>query len=460
MARGRAGRVRRGGWIALAAAVIGLAVAGQTPRAAPPPEAAQAAALLRQGINPFPVHLARPPVAPLSAMAQLGRAVFFDPGLSASGKLACATCHVPGSHYASAALTPVMQGGADLKRPGVRAVPSLMYLERQPGFSIGPDDDENDDASPLARAAQALTGPRPRKLAGTSAASQAAPVPRGGLFWDGRADTLQQQAGGPLLNPIEMAGGSIAAVAQRLRHARYAAQMVALFGPSVFDSPGVAVAEALFAVARYQIEDGSFHPYSSKFDAWLEGKVRFSAAEARGYLLFNDPAKANCAGCHLDQPSPDGLPPRFTDAQFEALGVPRNPRLAANADPAHYDLGLCGPERTDLARDTQFCGMFLTPTLRNVATRHVFFHNGVFTTLRQVLDFYTFRDTDPALVYPRGADGRPAVFDDLPVRFQANIDHADPPFDRHAGQAPAMTAQDENDIIAFLQTLTDGYQPP
>ena len=92
-----------------------------------------------------------------------------------------------------------------------------------------------------------------------------------------------------------------------------------------FDTPQLLVAEAMFAVARYQIEEPSFHPYTSKFDFWLEGKARLSAAELRGYLLFNDPQKANCAGCHLDQPSPDGLPPLFTDHQFEALGVPRNP---------------------------------------------------------------------------------------------------------------------------------------
>ena len=68
------------------------------------------------------------------------------------------------------------------------------------------------------------------------------------------------------------------------------------------------MSEALFAVARYQIEDVSFHPYTSKFDFWLEGKARFTESEARGYALFNDPAKANCAGCHANAdraPVPD-----------------------------------------------------------------------------------------------------------------------------------------------------------
>ncbi len=120
----------------------------------------------------------------------------------------------------------------------------------------------------------------------------------------------------------------------------------------MWSDPRLAVSEALFAVARYQIEEPSFHVYSSKFDDWLEGKARFSPSELRGYLLFNDPAKANCAGCHVDQPSRDGLPPLFTDHQFEALGAPRNAALAVNRDPAFFDLGICGPVSQRLVRAT------------------------------------------------------------------------------------------------------------
>jgi cytochrome c peroxidase len=235
--------------------------------------------------------------------------------------------------------------------------------------------------------------------------------------------------------------------------------MVDLFGASVFATPRLAVAEALFAVARFQIEDPSFHLYTSKFDDWLEGKARLTQRELRGYRLFNDPDKANCGGCHLDQPRPDGLPPLFTDDQYEALGAPRNPALAANRDKRYFDLGICGPYRTDMQDETQFCGMFLTPTLRNVATRHVFFHNGVFHSLQEVQDFYDYRDTDPGRVYPKAADGTVAKFDDVPARFLGNVDVVDPPFDRHLGDPPAMTPEEEQDIIAFLQTLTDGYQP-
>jgi cytochrome c peroxidase len=334
-----------------------------------------------------------------------------------------------------------------------------MYLERQPNFSIGPDDDENESVSLTQLAARAPQAPKAQKTATNTAASAANVVPQGGLFWDGRSDTLQDQAAAPLLSPIEMDGGSIETVATKLQQAPYAARMVQLFGASVFATPRMAVAEALFAIARFQIEEPSFHPYNSKFDFWLEGRARLSQTELRGYLLFNDPLKANCGGCHLDQVRPDGLPPIFTDDQFEALGAPRNPALVTNQDPAYFDLGICGPYRTDMHDETQFCGMFLTPTLRNVATRHVFFHNGVFHSLQEVQNFYDFRDLAPEKIYPRRADGTVAKYDDIPSAYRDNIDVDDPPFDRKPGDAVAMSAQDERDIIAFLETLTDGYQP-
>src|SRR6516225_5386370 len=97
------------------------------------------------GENPNPIHLIRRPVAPLSAMAKLGRDIFFDASLSSSGKLSCASCHSPDHAYGPPNDGPVMLGGPDLTRPGVRAVPSLTYLERQPDFSIGPEKEDDDN---------------------------------------------------------------------------------------------------------------------------------------------------------------------------------------------------------------------------------------------------------------------------------------------------------------------------
>lgn len=410
------------------------------------------------GANPHPVHLQRPAVAPLSAMAQLGKQIFFDQSLSASGKLSCASCHSPQHAYGPANALPVQFGGPSMTLQGDRPPPSLMYLHRQPNFSIGPDAADADTAANFAQEAAAASGvARAQKTAGVAPAAPAM-VPQGGMFWDGRADTLQAQALGPLMNPVEMANTSEADVAAKFEHGAYRAQLQQLFGPNIFNDSRLLLSEAMFAVARYQVEDPSFHPYSSKYDYWLEGRTRLTRAEMHGLQLFNDPAKANCAGCHLSKPSRDGLPPMFTDYQYEALGAPRNSALAVNRNPAFYDMGVCGPHRTDLASQTQYCGMFLTPTLRNAATRHAFFHNGVYHSLDEVMNFYNLREVEPGKIYPHDAQGHVLKYDDLPAKYHANIDTADAPFDRKTGDAPAMTDADIKDIIAFLQTLTDGYQ--
>ena len=443
---------RPGAGTRLAALLLGAAGTHGVPAGATP--AAQA-------LNPHPVALRFPSDTPLSAVARLGRTLFSDPRLSASGRMSCASCHSPAHAYGPPGAAAVMLGGPHLRTSGFRAVPSLRYLYRQPPFTIGPDiDNGNDIPVPLSRQAElASARVRVRKSASAPLAAAANLVPQGGLFWDGRADTLEQQINGPLYNPAEMDGGTPAQVARKLRTGPYARQFVRLFGPSVFDNPRLAVSEAMFAIARYEIEDPSFHPFTSQFDAWLAGKARLSPAQFRGYRLFNDPHKGNCAACHLDRPTPDGLPPLFTDFQYEALGVPRNAAIPANRNPRYYDLGICGPYRIDMRHLGRYCGMFLTPSLRNVATRHVFFHNGVFHSLRQVLDWYVNRDRHPGRFYPRDAAGRVVKYDDLPPRYRKNVDTVDAPLNRRPGDPPALTPGEIRDVIAFLDTLTDGYEP-
>lgn len=412
-----------------------------------------------QAPNPHPLHLLLPPVRPLSAVAQLGKKLFYDPRLSGSGQLSCAGCHSPDHAYGPKGADAVVMGGEKLHDAGFRAVPSLRYLYRQPMFSIGPDaEGDNDQVATLQQQAQrAASQARVLKTAQAPAASAANLVPQGGLFWDGRVNTLQQQAQGPLFNPAEMAAGTPVQVAAKLAAADYAQDFRSLFGPNVFVDARFAVAEAMFAIGRYQSEDASFHPFTSKFDAWLAGRAQLSAAELRGYRAFNDPQRGNCAACHLDKPTRDGLPPLFTDFQYEALGVPRNAAIPANADPHYHDLGLCGPYRDDLRDQKQYCGMFLTPSLRNVATRRVFFHNGVFHSLDKVLDWYVNRDLQPGRFYPKDARGQVVKYDDIPAQYRGNVDVADVPFDRHPGDRPALDAAAVKDVIAFLKTLTDGY---
>ncbi len=411
------------------------------------------------GANPHPVRLVRPPHAPLGAIAMLGEQIFFDPSLSASGRQSCASCHRPDHAYGPDNAQPVQLGGPHMTTPGYRAPPSLAYLYRQANFSIGPDANDLDIAPDLAVLASQAKGVARAQKSASAAPATAAMVPQGGFFWDGRADTLQDQALGPMLNPAEMANANEADVARKLLRAPYIGQFKALFGANIVNNPDLLIAEAMSAVARYQFDDQSFHRFTSKYDYWLEGRTRLTRAELHGMRLFNDSTKANCAGCHLSQPTRDGLPPLFTDTQYEALGVPRNAAIPANKDPKYFDLGLCGPFRRDLAQQTQYCGMFLTPTLRNVGTRHVFFHNGVYHDLKQVMDFYNLRNISPERIYPRDASGKVAQFDDIPAQYRKNVDFQDAPFDRKRGDQFAMSDRDIRDIIAFMNTLTDGYRP-
>ncbi|HEV8014584.1 MAG TPA: cytochrome c peroxidase [Stellaceae bacterium] len=367
----------------------------------------------------------------VAALMQLGRRLFFDPSLSASGKLACASCHDPAHAFGPPGDAPVMLGGKDMRQPGLRAVPSLKYLQATPPFSEHfYDSDEEGDAS-------VDNGPT------------------GGLTWDGRVDRGRDQARLPLLSPFEMANADPAAVVAAARRSREAAALAKAAGGG--DDSVRLFATILQAFEAYEQSYRDFYPYSSKYDAYLAGAATLTPAEARGLAAFNDPAKGNCAHCHRSARDREGQPPQFTDHGFVALGVPRNPAIPANADPGYYDLGLCGPLRRDLADHPDYCGMFKAPSLRNVALRHAFFHNGIFHSLRDAVAFYATRDTDPGHWYPRDADGRVEKFDDLPARYWANV-NVEPPFDRHPGDPPALNDAEIDDIVAFLRTLTDGYR--
>ena len=364
---------------------------------------------------------------PLGAVAALGRKAFFDASLSASGRLACATCHDPAHAHAPGNALAVQLGGARLDRPGARAVPSLRYLHTNGPLTVRPD--------------------------GTVA---------GGFDWDGRAQSLAAQAAGPLLEPNEMANRDRADVLAKLRRAPYADGFRRVFGAAIFARPAAAFARLAQALARYQIESPEFHPYDAKFDAVRAGRARFTPAEARGQRIFDDPARGNCAACHTSAPGPGGAPPLFTDFTYDSTGVPRNRTLAANAAPRRFDLGLCAVAsfRRVVRRDRNAqCGKFRVPTLRNVATRQVFFHNGRFASLREVLEFYARRDTEPQRWYPPDARGVPQVFDDLPPALGTNVNRTEVPYDRKPGRAPAFDAADIDDLLQFLATLGDGWKP-
>lgn len=373
---------------------------------------------------------------PLSDAAALGKLIFNDPSLSASGRMSCASCHSAAHAYGPPNGLAAQFGGPDLRTQGTRAVPTLGYvLNRTPVWT------HVQAASVFERLTDADS------------------PPAGGFTWDGRFNSLHDQALFPLFSANEMANRDPADVAAKLARAPYAGRFKQVFGETIFASKDAALRQAMMAVERYELEEPSFHPYTSKFDAYLDGKAELTASEMRGKKLFDDPNSGNCASCHIDQVGANGAHPLFTDFQFEALGVPRNPALRANRDPNYYDEGLCGPVRTDKASNKTYCGLFKTPTLRNAATRQVFFHNGRFHTLRDALRFYVERDTAPQKWYSKDAHGHVVKFDDLPAAVRDNVDTVDEPLTRKEGGKPAWNARDIDDVIAFMKTLDDGYQP-
>lgn len=360
----------------------------------------------------------------LSSIAALGEKIFKDASLSASGKQSCASCHDPANAHAQSNSLSVQLGGANLDQPGFRAVPSLRYLNQTPSFFFAKD--------------------------GT---------PTGGFDRDGRAQSLMEQAERPFLAPHEMANASKADMVDKLKRATYAADFQRVFGNDIFARPEDAFSRAVFALQQYQKEDPEFHPFDSKYDLFLAGKAKLTDAEMRGLALFNNSQKGNCAACHTSTKGADGSAPLFTDFTYDNLGVPRNTEIPATADPSYFDLGLCGPDRTDLTSRADLCGAFKVPTLRNVATRKVFFHNGRFKNLRDALGFYVRRDTNPEEWYPVGPDGTVQKFNDLPPAYRGNVNTSEVPYNRQPGMAPALSAEEIEDVIQFLGTLTDGYKP-
>jgi cytochrome c peroxidase len=262
----------------------------------------------------------------------------------------------------------------------------------------------------------------------------------------------------PLLSPFEMANASTADVVARVRKAAYASEARDVFGARTLDDDSSAFALVVEALGVYQQNAREFYPYSSKYDAYLARRAKLTPQEARGLALFNDPDKGNCANCHLSERGNDGTPPQFTDYGLVALGIPRNPRIKANADPRFFDLGVCGPLRKDLAGRPEYCGLFRTPSLRNVALRKTFFHNGAVHSLRRAIEFYVERDTNPGKWYPSDPIGRVIKFNDLPAQYHANI-NMEPPFGGRPGDQPRLAAAEIDDVVAFLNTLTDGYAP-
>ncbi|MEY4377301.1 MAG: Methylamine utilization protein MauG precursor, partial [Pseudomonadota bacterium] len=393
----------------------------------------------------------------LSAKASLGKRLFFDTGMSATGNQSCASCHAPAHLYLAPNRNATQKGGLTGQVAGLRSSPSVAYTGHLPDFQLV-----------------------------TNAAG--VQVPRGGFMWDGRSADLKAQVLPPMLGALEMANVTSAAVLLKLLTRPYLATFRTVFGDTTATTNADTVlANIADAIAQYEKEDPSFAAFNSKYDAVQAGLANFTAQEARGQLLFLAPAHGNCVNCHSPRNGAGTArtAPLFTDSGYHALGVPRQWALAYNDDsavqalfaalglgnllngsvlgaPNHlfFDLGACGPVRTLTTPDPARCGQFRTPALRNVAAKAAYFHNGVFTDLNRVVDFYANRDTATARFFLTLGGATDVALNDLPTQFQTNLFRG-APFGPAPGNGavPRFSPADVQDLVAFLCTLTDGFDP-
>ena len=380
---------------------------------------------------PAPLLSVAPPTS-LTRLENLGSQIFKDKALSEPRGTSCNDCHQATSGFAgnNGSRIGVAQGSTPQSIGGRNAM-SNAYTAFIPKFQFR------------------VTG--------------ADVDPVGGFFWDGRADTAELQALGPLLNALEMNNKDAASVVRKIAASPYAQMFKDEFGSQIFSNPTVAFQKIGVAIAAFE-RTAALQPFSSKYDQFIQGKTKFTPQEANGMKVFMDANKGNCASCHLMNPNSskpsDSL---FTDFAFYATGIPRNMAIPRNANPSFFDLGLCGPDRTKPVLTSnvpanisieKFCGTFRMTSLRNTAERKAWMHNGFFKDLRDVVSFYATRNSDPKRWYgPKG------VPNDLPAAYLGNIINDRVPFNRPASAGPALNDREIDDVVAFLKTLSDAPSP-
>lgn len=371
----------------------------------------------------------------LRAKELLGKQIFEDTNLSEPRGQSCASCHVATLAFTgnSGSSIDAVAAGSRTGIWGTRNVPTIMYAKYAPQFALFFWRTDDEDLEP---------------------------VVRGGLFLDGRAATLAEQAKGPFLNVREMNNPDKGTVVTKIREGTYASLFRSVYGSTAFDDVDSAYDHVADAIAAFE-RTPRFAPFSSKFDDVLRGKAKFTQQEARGFKLFRDPNKGNCIGCHAgDEKSREPSDWLFTDFSFDNIGVPRNMKIPDNADPNYFDLGVCKQEKIAQMATPNFdpeweCGKFKVPTLRNVEVTAPYMHNGFFTDLRDAVRFYATRDTDPELWYPKDADGNVLKFNDVPPQYRGSVNVEEVPYDREPGDPPRLTDDEIDAIVAFLKTLTD-----
>jgi cytochrome c peroxidase len=365
----------------------------------------------------------------LGRLERLGRLIFFDSRLSEPQGQSCATCHGPSVGFTGPSAK-VNRG--TVVYPG--AIPTRFGNRKPPSAAYAP-------------------------MAGLFAYDSASGAFTGGNFWDGRAtgeklgNPAADQAQGPFLNPLEQNNPDAATVVAKVCGGAYGSLFEAHWGAGVCaDVPRAYDAIALSIAAFEASKEVS--AFSSKYDAWKAGDATLTAAESRGLALFE--GKAGCDACHM--------PPLFTDFSYDNLGVPRNPanpfysELDVNPAGADWvDPGLAGflatrPEWAALAAEN--LGKQKVPTLRNVDKRprpgftKAFTHNGIFKSLKAVVHFYNTRDVLP--VCPVGGESGAGTSCWPAPEVPQNVNRTE------LGNL-GLSSEEEDDVVAFLRTLSDGY---
>ncbi|MGA7983991.1 MAG: cytochrome c peroxidase [Burkholderiales bacterium] len=409
-------------------------------------------------------------IAGLTAKESLGKLLFFDRNLSLNGNQACSSCHLPEAGWSGDDSTINAHGaayeGSIAGRFGNRRPPSAAYATPSPVLHFVKED--------------------------------GATLFLGGNFWNGRAtgeklgNPAADQAERPFLNPVEQ-GLSDGACVVFKACAGYTAMLERAWpGTCAIAWPDKAAqtcsveggrldlsrhqrAKAELAFGRIALGIAAFeasaevNAYTSKFDYFLAGRVRLLPEEKLGLELFK--GKGRCADCHVLDKGPNGEPPLLTDFTFDNIGVPRNPENPWYAMPASFNpdgrkwldqgLGEFLASRADyrpFASDNY--GKQKVPTLRNVDKRpgpafvKAYMHNGYFKTLKGVVHFYNTRDTRPACADPFTTEAGAIAQDCWPeAQIKANLNTSE------LGDL-GLTDAEEDAIVKFMQTLSDGFEPP
>jgi len=372
----------------------------------------------------------------LTPTEELGKALFFDSSLSTPPGQSCAFCHGPEVGFtgpvSSINAGTVVYPGAVHTRFGNRKPPAASYGGDTPVLHFD---------------------------AGEG-------VWIGGVFWDGRAtgwtlgDPLAEQAQGPFLNPLEQNNPNPQIVCNKVRAGAYAALFEQVWGPGSLDCvKDIAGTYERIArsIAAYE-RSSEVNPFSSKYDAVLRGEAELTPQEAEGLALFA--GKGNCSACHVSE----GERPLFTDFTYDNLGVPKNPanpfyRMPRRWNPAGeqwVDLGLGdflkGQGYAPAVYEPEM-GKVRVPSLRNVDLRpapdfvKAYAHNGYFKSLKAIVHFYNTRDVLPVCTSSSQTPGVDC-WPEPEVPINVNRDEL--------GNL-GLTDAEEDAIVAFMKTLSDGY---